>query len=136
MKVIYRYKTAKPADGHFAFMLHAEATVLSFSEHWGEKGWELIMDVLEDTRRPKERRNFFLCNGGDKLDFLGDFPEAYFIGLHETKSYMSYVFETTHLSESERLEGKIEYSRFTRQRPELGELSFKARQAEEARRRG
>lgn len=118
MKVIYRYRTSKPVDGHLSFQLPVDASILNYSEHWhSDKGWEVLVDVLEDSRVARERRSFFLCNGGDGLDFLGDFPEAYYVGRHEAKSYTSYLFETTHLSESERQKGKVTSSRFTRPKP-------------------
>lgn len=135
MKVIFRYKTAKPTNGHFHFMLHGGAENLGFSEHWhSEKGWEVILDALEDTREPKERRSFFLCNGGDDLTFLGDFPSAYYVGSHEAKGYTSYLFETTHLSETEREKGVVQ-SRYARPKPHVNELSYKAREAIERERR-
>lgn len=124
MKVIFRYRTSKPEDGHFSFQLHANAQVLSYAEHWHtEKGWEVLVDALEETREPKERRYFFLCNAGDNLDFLGENPDLYFVGKHDSKSYSSFVFETTHLSETERLAGRIEASRYVRRRPEFTDMS-------------
>lgn len=128
MKIIYRYKTQKPTNGHFHFMLHADAVPLDFSEHWnGEKGWELAFDALEDTTKVRERRSFFLCNGGDDLSFLGDYPESYYIATHASKGYTSHLFETTHLSETEREKGKVQ-GRFSRPKPHVDELSYRDRQ--------
>lgn len=136
MKVIYRYRTMKPEDGHFQFNLHRDAAILCFAEHWHtEKGWELFIDALENTNEPKESRFFFLCNAGDALDFLGEFPDAYYVGKHETKSYVSYVFETTHLSETERAEGHVQAGRYNRVKPSYDELSRTGRAFEDARRR-
>lgn len=136
MRVIYRYRTAKPDDGHFHFQLHANANILAVVEHWyAERGWEIIMDVLEDTSEPKERRYFFLCNAGDKLDFLGEYPDIYYVGMHETRAYASYVFDTTHLSETERQQAVVSASRYTRGKPPIDEMSYAERQREDARRR-
>lgn len=127
MKAIFRYRTSKPLDGHFSFQLHEAATVLAYSEHWHiEKGWEVLLDALENTSVPKERRSFFMCNGGDELDFLGEYPDVYFIARHEAKSYTSYLFETTHLSETERAKGRVQ-SRFVRPKPHVSEMSLSDR---------
>lgn len=124
MKVIFRYKAQKPDDGHVSWLLNQDATILSFNEHWHENnGWEVAIDALEDTSKPKERRWFFLCNAGDNLDFLGDDPDLYHIATHHSKSYASYLFETGHLSETQRLEGTIKQNRYARRKPEWEDLS-------------
>lgn len=133
MRVIYRYRTAKPLDGHFQFQLHADATIVSFAEHWHSGvGWEVFVDALEDTANQKERRNFFLCNAGDSLDFLGDNPDVFYLGTQSSKSYSSYLFDTTHLSETEREKGRIEKSRYVRLKPEWDDLSRTERERERA----
>lgn len=124
MHVVFRYRTMKPTDGHLQFNLHAGATILAFAEHWHtEKGWETFIDALEDASQPKESRFFFLCNAGDSLDFLGEYPDAYYVGQHDAKSYVSYLFETTHLSETEREQGHVVWSRYNRTKPTRDEMS-------------
>lgn len=125
MHTIYRYKAPKPTDGHVSWLLHTDATILSFTEKWhSEHGWELSIDALEDTSKPKERRWFFLCNGGDDLTFIDpDNVDLYYIGTHSSKSYCSYLFETTHLSETEREQGHVQPARYKRNRPDWDDLS-------------
>lgn len=121
---IFRYRTSKPSDGHFSFELHGGASILSFSEHWHtEKGWEVFVDALVDTSIPRRRMWFFLCTGGDNLDFLGDQAPLYHLGTHEHKAYVSYLFDTTHLSENERAKGKAEATRLRRAKPPVADLS-------------
>jgi len=129
MRTIYRYRTSKPPTGHFSFEIHREGVPLDFAENWhAEKGWELVIDFLVDTSKPVERRYFFLCNGGDDLSFLGEYPEAHYIGSHQSKSYLSYLFETTHLSETERIKGQVERARYDRRPATRDELSAPQKQ--------
>lgn len=121
--VIYRYKTSKPADGHFSMQLHEGSEIVGFLEYWhGEKGWECVLDVLCDPGRPMERRYFFLCTGGDDLSFLGDYPVSYHVATHYSKGYTSFLFETTHLSENERAKGRVEPKRLLRSKPASTDL--------------
>jgi hypothetical protein len=105
--IVYRYRAVKRNDGHFSFDLHAGASVLRYAEYWNaDKGWEIICDVLSDTEMAVERRHFFLCGTGTRLDALGDEASVYFVDAFEAhgKGYISYLFETTHLPETLRLE--------------------------------
>lgn len=123
-QVVYRYRKSKPDDGHLLFKLHGGAQLLFWTEHWhGETGWEVIIDVLEDTSQPREDRRFFLCNAGDQLDVLGEFASAYYVGHHESKAYASFLFETTHLADQEREKLRTRTDRIRRPRPERSELS-------------
>lgn len=122
--VVFRYRCSKPTNGHLSFQLHAGAHILSYAEHWhSDDGWQVVLDALEDTHQAKEARHFFLCNAGDNLTFLGDFPEAYYVGMHDSKSYCSYLFETSHLSDLDRARGMVQPRRYARPKPGLDELS-------------
>lgn len=132
MKSIYRYRTTKPQNGHFSFQLHEAAQVLHFNEVWhGEKGWEIVADILVDTQKPLERRYFFVCTGGQNLTFLGDYPEAYLLQVHAAgeKGYVSFIFETTHLSDEERERGAADWAKLNRSRPPREELGAAQRSA-------
>jgi len=103
--IVYRYRAAKRNDGHFSFDLHAGASVLGYSEYWNsDKGWEILVDVLSDTGNQLERRHFFLCGTGTKLDPLGEDASLHFVDTFEAKGYISYLFETTHLPETLRVD--------------------------------
>lgn len=102
MKGVLRYRQPKPLNGHFSFQLHGGAEVMGYQEYWrDEGGWEVVLDVLCDTSEPVEKRSFFICGGGDNLDFLGDDASAYHVATHYAKnSYAVYVFDTSHVSDT------------------------------------
>lgn len=132
---IYRYRMPKPPSGHFKLDLPEGATVLNYVEHWHtEEGWTIAIDVLESPSKPRERRWFFLCNAGDNLGFIGEYPDVHYIGSHESKSYSSYLFDTSHLSETEREQGHVEPRRFNRGRPDRTDLSTTVRRIYDDRR--
>lgn len=103
MIAVLRYRQPKPLNGHFSFMLHSGSEVMGYQEFWrDEGGWEVVLDVLSDTSEPVEKRSFFICGGGDRLDFLGEFPSGYHIATHYAKnSYAVYVFDTSHVSDTQ-----------------------------------
>lgn len=114
MRGVFRYKKTKPDFGHFSFKLPEGATLLTYTEHWlaDEKIWKVYCDFLEDPRKPREERHFFLCNNGDDLDFLGEHADIYYAASYWSKGYSSHLFETTHLTPEERAKGKIDPKRF------------------------
>lgn len=135
-KQIIRYRTSKPPDGHLAWQINAGAALLAYSEFWHtEKGWELVADFLLDTRQPMERRYFFLGTAGADVTALGDYPEAYLVGYHRDKGYLSYLFETTHLTDEQRRDLRVDPRQLQRGRPHRSELGRdQRRQADRAER--
>jgi hypothetical protein len=126
--IVYRYKHAKRPDGHLSFDLHAGASILRYTEYWNsDKGWEIICDVLSDTSMSVERRHFFLCGTGTRLDALGDEASLYFVDAFEAqgKGYISYLFETTHLPETLRLELDAKWK--PRPAPKIDEMGRRQR---------
>lgn len=129
MKIL-RYRTGKPMNGHFSLQLHEGAQIIGYLEAWhSENGWELVMDVLLDLSKPAERRYFFLCGQGDDLGFLGEYPDTYHVGTHYSKTYASYIFDTTHLSEQERAKGAADWRKLQRAKPKDHELGRDQRYA-------
>lgn len=132
MITIYRHRAMKPRDGKIEFVLHRDATVIAFTEHWHrDNGWEVIIDALQDTELPVERRRFFLCTGGDRLDPLGENAFAYHVGTHEAKAYCSFLFDVSHLPDQIINQLEADWGRLQRKPPAKDEMSFKAKQAVE-----
>jgi hypothetical protein len=132
MITVFRYRTMKPRDGKIEFTLHREATILGFSEYWRkDTGWDVVVDALVDTDQPVERRRFFLCTGGDRLDALGENAFAYHVGTHEAKGYCAYLFEVSHLPDQIISQLEADWGRLQRHAPGTDELSYKARMAKE-----
>lgn len=101
---VLRYKQPKPLNGHFSLQLHEGGEVMGYQEFWRDEGggWEVVLDVLCDTAKPVERRSFFICGGGDTLDFIGEFASAFHVATHYAKnSYAVYVFDTSHVSDTD-----------------------------------
>jgi len=100
---VLRYKQPKPLHGHFTFQIHEGGEVMGYQEFWREEGgWEVVLDVLCDMSKPVERRSFFICAGGDSLDFVGEYASAFHVATHYAKnSYAVYVFDTSHVSDTD-----------------------------------
>lgn len=132
MITVYRYRTMKPKHGQFSFDLHGGSEVIGFTEYWhSEKGWELVVDVCCDTDKPLERRYFIIVTGGDRLDALGEYAAHYHLATHYSKGYTSFLFELTHLSETEREFMRADEKRLRRAKPGLAELGRAQRPRQE-----
>lgn len=127
---VLRYKQPKPLHGHFSFQIHEGGEILGYQELWRDKegGWEVVLDVLCDMSAPVERRSFFIAGGGDSLDFLGEQASAYHLATHYAKnSYAVYVFDTSHVSDTD-IQGAIETNKkIYRPKPDDEEKGFRRR---------
>lgn len=126
--LLERYRTSKPNDGIFSFELHGGAVVIGFTEYWHTtKGWEVNVDVIVDTAEPRERRYFMVAAGGYNLTALGEYAAHYHVATYINKGYAAYLFDITHLSETERDVIRTYPERLKRARPPAEELSYKQR---------
>ena len=126
--LLLRYRTSKPPDGIFSFELHGGSQIIGFTEYWHtDKGWEVHVDVVCDVAIPIERRYFMVAAGGYNLTALGEYAIHYHVGTYTNKGYAAYLFDITHLSETERDTIRTYPERLKRPKPPPEELSFKQR---------